>query len=340
MGLVINPSKCSSLSIQSGRSSDIVFHLTEGMEKIPIGLVKDKPQKFLGSYVTALNKPSEMFQFLSKLLETKMKNIDKSSLRGEYKLKIYSNYALISMRYHLSVHDMHKTHLEKLDSVAKKYLKKWLKIPSHGASDIVIFHPYLLNVKTPSQLYMEGPAGNYTLMRIKGDEIVNHTLDNRLERESSWTTKSSTIVQCHRLLEENIENDNIFIPTTQNCPDLSHARRREIPRAKKAIKKSVEEEILQTWNTKVQDLTMQGDFANLLIEEKENVTWQSTIKNVPRGIMSFALNSVTNTLPSLDNLKRWGKRVVSKCPLCQNTGTLEHILLLPRKDTIIAMTLY
>ena len=42
--------------------------------------------------------------------------------------------------------------------------------------------------------------------------------------------------------------------------------------------------------------------------------------------MSFALNSVTNTLPSPDNLKRWGKRVVSKCPLCQNTGTLEHIL--------------
>ena len=71
---------------------------------------------------------------------------------------------------------------------------------------------------------------------------------------------------------------------------------------------------------------MQGDFANLLIAENENVTWQSVIKNVPRGIMSFALNSVTNTLPSPDNLKRWGKRVVSKCPLCQNTGTLEHIL--------------
>ena len=300
--------------------------MNEGVEKIPIGLVKNKPQKFLGSYVTALNKPSEMFEFLLKLFENKMENIDKSSLRGEYKLKIYSNYALISMRYHLSVHDVHKTHLEKLDSVAKKYLKKWLKIPSHGASDIAIFHPYLLNVKTPSQLYMEGHAGNYTLMRIKGDQIVNHTLDSRLERESSWTNKSSTIVQCQQLLEQNIESDNIFIPSTLNCPDVNHARRHEIPRAKKAIKKSIEEETLQTWNTKVQKLTMQGDFVNLLIQEKENVTWQSLIKNVPRGIMSFALNSVTNTLPSPDNLKRWGKRVVSKCPLCQNTGTLEHIL--------------
>ena len=80
----------------------------------------------------------------------------------------------------------------------------------------------------------------------------------------------------------------------------------EIPRAKKDIKKSIEAATLEMWNQKVENLTMQGDFTNLLIHEKENVTWQSVIKNVPRGIMSFALNSVTNTLPSPDNLKRWG----------------------------------
>ena len=63
--------------------------------------------------------------------------------------------------------------------------------------------------------------------------------------------------------------------------------------------------------------TMQGDFTQLLIEEKENVTWQALIKNVPRGIMSFALNSVTNTLPSPDNLKRWGKGWSQNAPFVQ-----------------------
>ena len=62
------------------------------------------------------------------------------------------------------------------------------------------------------------------------------------------------------------------------------------------------------------------------MEEKENVTWKSIINNVPRGILSFALNSATNTLPTPDNLRRWGKRLVSVCPLCSNHGTLEHIL--------------
>ena len=69
---------------------------------------------------------------------------------------------------------------------------------------------------------------------------------------------------------------------------------------------------------------MQGDFAN--IAEKENVTWQSVIRNVPRGIMSFALECVTNSLATPDELKRWGKRHVSQCPLCKNNGTLHHIL--------------
>ena len=133
-------------------------------------------------------------------------------------------------------------------------------------------------------------------------------------------------MQCQQLLEQNIENDNIFIPSTSNCPDVEHSRRHEIPKAKEAIKKSIQEETLQIWNNKVEHLTMQGDFLKLLIEEKESVTWQALIRNVPRGIMSFALNSVTNTLPSPDNLKRWGKRVVSRCPLCSNTGTLHHIL--------------
>ena len=184
----------------------------------------------------------------------------------------------------------------------------------------------MLNIKAPSQLYLEGHAGNYSLMRIKGDSLVRHTLDSRLARESEWTSKSSTIVDCQSVIEECLQNDKFFIPTAENTFDLECSRRIEIPKAKKAVKETIQEQTLKFWNSKVEKLTMQGDFAKLLIEEKENVTWQSIIRNVPRGVLSFALNSSTNTLPTPDNLRRWGKRVVSKCPLCSNNGTLEHIL--------------
>ena len=143
-------------------------------------------------------------------------------------MKIYARCALLYMRYHLSVHDIHKTHLDKLDNMARKYLKKWLNIPSHGASDISIFHPYALGLKTPSQLYLEAHAGNYTMMRLKGDQTINHTLDSRLERESAWISKSSTITFCDQILNQNIQNDAIFIPTPENTFDVESSVRNEI----------------------------------------------------------------------------------------------------------------
>ena len=71
---------------------------------------------------------------------------------------------------------------------------------------------------------------------------------------------------------------------------------------------------------------MLGDFANLLIEEKESVTWQSVIRQMPRHVLAFATRLSTNSLNSPDNLARWGKRNMGSCPLCKGTqGTLAHI---------------
>ena len=42
--------------------------------------------------------------------------------------------------------------------------------------------------------------------------------------------------------------------------------------------------------------------------------------------MKFAINAGINTLPSFDNLKRWGKRTCDRCPFCGNIQTLAHIL--------------
>ena len=83
------------------------------------------------------------------------------SLRGEYKANIYVRYALPSLRYFMSVHHIHKTHEDQLDNIAKKYLKKWYNIQKNGVTDtdISIFHPYMLGIKTPSQVYKEAHTG-------------------------------------------------------------------------------------------------------------------------------------------------------------------------------------
>ena len=89
---------------------------------------------------------------------------------------------------------------------------------------------------------------------------------------------------------------------------------------------SIKEETLLYWNKKIQKLVLQGDFINLLIEEKSNVTWKSISNNIPKGVLSFALKASVNGLNTPDNLKRWGARKLDKCTICGNYGNLEHIL--------------
>jgi len=46
----------------------------------------------------------------------------------------------------------------------------------------------------------------------------------------------------------------------------------------------------------------------------------------PQGVLSFAVRSSIDFLPTLSNLKCWGKRSNVKCPLCKNKETLLHVL--------------
>ena len=81
-------------------------------------------------------------EIISKL-KTELENISKSTLRGEFKLNIYTRYALPSMSYFLAVHQMHETSMTKLDSLVKQNVKQWLGEQKHGVSNAAIFHPYM-----------------------------------------------------------------------------------------------------------------------------------------------------------------------------------------------------
>ena len=209
MGLFFKPSKCRSLSLIGGVPRNVMFVLkTSDTTNIStyIETVYNKPHKFLGATVTYNNTPNEYSEQLYKILSVKLENIDLSKVRSEHKLKIYERHALPSMRFHLSIHDLHKTHLTKLDNLAKKYLKKWLKYPTRGVTDVGIFHPYLLNIKQPSQIYIEGHASNMFLMRMKGDKTVNACIESKLERERSWSKKSSTAVKSDSMIAPTVKN--------------------------------------------------------------------------------------------------------------------------------------
>ena len=119
MRLMFKPSKCRSLSICPGKPTDVTFVLTDSEDSPSqaqhIESVHKKNHKFLGSLVTITCNPQDYYKQLFDTLEVKLENIDKFEVRDEHKLAIYERYALSSMRHHFSIHDLHETHLSKLD---------------------------------------------------------------------------------------------------------------------------------------------------------------------------------------------------------------------------------
>ena len=97
---------------------------------------------------------------------------------------------------------------------------------------------------------------------------------------------------------------------------------------KNEVQRRIQREIDTYWREKISSLVMQGDFLGLLIEEDSNVSWKSILWGLPKGVAKFVLNAGLNTLPTGDNLKRWGKRTTDACKVCRGSGrqTLHHLL--------------
>ena len=97
MGLILKAQKCRSLSIQGGKTNKCIFTLNNSGQPFDIPSVLEKPMKFLGSEVSGNTSTSVIFAFIKAKLETKLQNINKSIMRGEHKIRIYTRYALPSM---------------------------------------------------------------------------------------------------------------------------------------------------------------------------------------------------------------------------------------------------
>ena len=269
---------------------------------IELKTLENDPFKFLSSTITFKNTSLDHYQLLENLLKPKLENLDKCSVRGEYKVAIYSRYLLPSLRFHLSVHAVHQTHLDKLDHQARQYLKKWLGFPSRGVSDLSIFHPYMLGLKTPSQVYLEGHAGNFMNSMVRGDPVVKEALAVGVSREAEWSRKSSTLCECRNIFEKVSENS--MIPNQSNTYHFATAARLALPNLKKQTNMIIREKFLEKFNEQAEETNFQGELLTLLKEEKSDITWKAFIYSVPKGVMAFAMRSSTNSLATPDNLAR------------------------------------
>ncbi len=310
MNLTLKPSKCRSISIVQGSAKEIHFDINGQ----PIQTVKEKPEKYLGSLVTHYLKSSDSFNFIQEKLQNMLQNIDSSMVRGEYKLAVLSRYSLPSLRYALTVHDLTNTQLDSLDSAYSQYVKKWLKFPQHGATPAILYGPDGLKLMRPSDVYQEAHALAYAGSLHNADNRVQNALKSKLHRESQWKCKMSrgNAATCQEVLDK-VSAQNDAVDPQWNIQ-------------KSKIKKTLQEDRKAYWRQWIQPLIHQGEFMKLIALEEEDLTWRSIMYDLPKNVLSFITRASINALPSADNLRTWGKRLNTKCPLCGNHETLHHIL--------------
>ncbi len=189
MNLVLEPTKCKSLSICSGTSKVIEFNLNDSI----IQSIANSPEKFLGSHITFSGKQSEIFKFIMDSIADTLENIDKSLIREEYKMSIYTRYVIPALRFKLTVHDIMNTNLKVLDNMVDKQLKSWLHIPPSGTRAILHCKEGL-NIKSISHLYRECHGISHTSSRLKADSTVNIALDQDLTTKETGLEKGPLLL--------------------------------------------------------------------------------------------------------------------------------------------------
>ena len=106
MSLKLKSIKCRSLSLSSGSSTNIPCMI--GVHTI--STLFEEEHKFLGSLITTHNRDSDIYNYMEDKIQTGLTNIDNSYIHKEYKLKVYVQYFLPSLRFHLTVNDISKTY--------------------------------------------------------------------------------------------------------------------------------------------------------------------------------------------------------------------------------------
>jgi hypothetical protein len=149
--------------------------------------------KFLDGHITYKGKgvPGVIKEKLERGLEI----IDKCLVCEEHKVRIHKEYFLLANRFILSIHDLTKMDLGKLDALANRYIKSWLGMPQGGS--FLPGHSGLgMDVKSVYHLYKKSRSLDIVRALIPGDYTVQTTVQAKVLREQKWTRKSAISPRC------------------------------------------------------------------------------------------------------------------------------------------------
>ena len=168
----------------------------------------------LGDETIVSKLPAEYigFDVLHDKLSSLLPHINSSLVRPEYKLKVDTSYALHSLHFHLTVHDLTKMQLSSLNVLSTCFLKSWFLLLPCATS--VLYEPLFLNLYTISSLYSECHALSQATLALSPDALVRSALEFRIKLSSSYAKKKlSSVTQTNKLVSPILKSSSHLPPS-------------------------------------------------------------------------------------------------------------------------------
>ncbi|CAB3999364.1 Hypothetical predicted protein [Paramuricea clavata] len=289
--MIIRVDKCSTFGIKKALTKSIQYlpKLLINKQLIPKINIGEAFQ-YLGRYFSFNMSDEHHKSELISLVEELMADIDSKPLHPKNKIPLYSRYLLSKLSWHFTVSSVSKTWVtENIDSKVNSYIRKWPDIPISGTLSTVFLtrNKFGLSICPPSVKFIQCQTVLRKALKTSPNEAINDL----------WKATSNS---------KNIQYD-VYNSTKQVLKDF----------------RSGQEDKLHT------QLTCQGSFfTNMTKFSLSQLTkiWSACQSNLPKNIFNFTVRYINNSLPTRQNLARWGLSPTSDCSRCLAPETLLHVV--------------
>ncbi|CAB3977663.1 Hypothetical predicted protein [Paramuricea clavata] len=198
-----------------------------------------------------------------------MNKINELPLHPKNKILLYSRYLLSKISWDFTVSDISKTWIcETLDSIATKYIRKWLELPVSATLSNVLLpqNKFGLNIILSSTKFIQCQTVSRSALKYSPNIDINNL----------WAVTST--------------NKNIQYDIYKDTKDVLKAVRKE------------NEQRLQN------HLISQGSFFSSIMNHSTstfNSLWSAVQSKLPKNIFNFTIRYINNTLPTRKKLRTY-----------------------------------
>lgn len=293
-----------------------------------IGFIGHQLFKFLGRKISASLSDAQVRDEVEKALTEWLEKVDASLITGPMKMWVYNFAILAKLTWVFTVYDFPISFVEQLDSLVIRFLKKWSRLTKCAAPELLFLQRDISGIRLslPSTIFKQRQVGKMLALKTAHDHRIRDLYQHlaRLEADNKQLAFKPTAALGDA--ERAVHFEEIRGPLPQGKQGLGFGSK-----APSAYQQKVSDFIRHTdedaFRRHMYTLAMQGAWTSWDHFMKFDLTWNRLLYHLPEDLYSFWLKSTSNTLPTPDNLRRWGYVAEDHCSLCGKTpAAITHVL--------------